>query len=238
MDKFIKIINKWESVPIWIKLLILLGVVAVEILSVYSVKILPAITNASSKFKEIDDLHVKLDENRNIAQNLSKYQEENERLLQKLDRALMYLPKEVEGENLMRSFHKLSEKNDLALDSFEIKPEVSKDFYSEIEIPVRISASFHEALTFFDQLGKMERIVNVKNPSLTSPTVKDEKVLLTVSFIAMTYRFLKSPLDAPQPSQEAGSTQKTTGQEKSDVEESKEVAEGAQTEGRKRGRER
>ena len=127
---------------------------------------------------------------------------------------------------------------DVGLNTFEVKPEVSRDFYSEIEIPVQIQASFHEALTFFDQLGKMERIINVKNVRFSSPTVKEEKVLLTVDFIAMTYRFLKSPTEAPPPASESTAEQAVKKEGESGGNESQETDAETPAGERKRGRER
>ena len=49
---------------------------------------------------------------------------------------------------------------------------------------------FHNAVGFFDEVGKLNRIVNIDNIDFRNPKVVSDQVTMDISNLATTYRFL------------------------------------------------
>ena len=54
-----------------------------------------------------------------------------------------------------------------------------------------VEGSFHEIGTFIDAVGKMDRIVNVKDIRMTKPETVNSKVVVDSTFSIVTYRFIE-----------------------------------------------
>jgi type IV pilus assembly protein PilO len=53
-----------------------------------------------------------------------------------------------------------------------------------------VTGSYHEVAMFFDQLSRMSRIVYVQDVTMSDPDERGDKVYLTVTGKAVTFRFL------------------------------------------------
>jgi type IV pilus assembly protein PilO len=76
---------------------------------------------------------------------------------------------------------------------FEPKAEVAKEFYAEIPVEMEISGGFHSMVMFFDKVTSLNRIVNIRNISMTiaPPTKDEEKAKLKTKCQAVTYKFIE-----------------------------------------------
>lgn len=72
------------------------------------------------------------------------------------------------------------------------KPAVPEKFYDEIPVKVQISAGFYNTLSFFDQVGRLPRIVNIEHIDMVgeSSDVKGRGRNLKTSCIVKTYMFV------------------------------------------------
>jgi type IV pilus assembly protein PilO len=72
------------------------------------------------------------------------------------------------------------------------KPAVPEKFYDEIPVKVQISAGFYNTLSFFDQVGRLPRIVNIEQIDMVgeSSDVKGRGRNLKTSCIVKTYMFV------------------------------------------------
>ncbi len=73
------------------------------------------------------------------------------------------------------------------------KPAGSEKFYDEIPVNVRISAGFHNTLSFFDQVGRLSRIINIERIEMASDAAdaKGRGRSLKTSCIMKTYMFVE-----------------------------------------------
>ena len=71
------------------------------------------------------------------------------------------------------------------------KPAGPEKFYDEIPVKVQISAGFHNTLSFFDQVGRLPRIVNIEQIEIAAPAAdaKGQGRNLKTSCIMKTYMF-------------------------------------------------
>jgi type IV pilus assembly protein PilO len=125
-----------------------------------------------------------------IANNLNQFRREKELLEQQLTEALAELPEDKKIEDLLQLFEDRALKAGLKIGSIEPKAPTSERFYAKIPIPMTVSGNYHEIATFFDSLGRMRRIVNVSEVSLSDPKDVNGKIVLNGKFLVTAFMFV------------------------------------------------
>ena len=80
------------------------------------------------------------------------------------------VPDEKEVPGFMKMMDAEAAKAGVELRRYTAKPSESKDFYTELPFEVELDGPYYSMLNFFDNVGKLERIVNVSG--LQVATVK------------------------------------------------------------------
>lgn len=140
------------------------------------------------------------DRTRQIAENKDQFERDVERLNEELSRALKELPNQREIPGLLRNISHLGRKNGLEFQLFHPLPEVRRDFYAEVPVEIVVTGTYHEVALFFDRVGKLPRIVNIRNVQMSKPAERSGRIILTTQGEAVTYRFIE---------QESATTQAT-----------------------------
>jgi len=70
-----------------------------------------------------------------------------------------------------------------------------------IPIVMSVTGNYHEIGVFLDALSKLARIVNVTNIKMNSAKVQNDKLIVSASYVATTFRFLP---EAPKPAAPPG----------------------------------
>ena len=147
-----------------------------------------------------------LAEKQEIAQNLNERRREMDLLEQKLAEALTELPERKDIEELLAQLNDIGKKSNLDIAAVEPQAEQQASFYARIPIKMAVAGNYHEIAMFLQEVSNLRRIVNVNNIRLSSPEVKNEKVVLKSEFQATTFRFLaqaQKPKQTPAASQAA-----------------------------------
>ena len=140
--------------------------------------------------RQNNELSATRNEFREKAENREKFEQEVELLNEQLAKAKKDLPNEREIPELLRRISSIGKKIGLEFLLFQPLPEVPREFYADVPVKLKIEGSFHEVATFFDRIGKLNRIVNVRDISMSSPFERSGKIILTTDGTAVTYRFL------------------------------------------------
>jgi len=135
-------------------------------------------------------LDSQLQEKSEIAQNLNERRREMDVLQQKLDEALAELPESADLDELLGQLNEIGRKSGLEISAVEPAPEQPAQIYVKIPIKMALTGNYHEIAMFLQSLANLRRIVNVNNIQLGAPTLRAEKVVLSTSFVATTFRFL------------------------------------------------
>jgi len=167
-----------------------LGIYLLIILILYFVMIGPTLSNTEAAITRRGALEAEEAENRQIAENRALWEESVNRLNEELAKAVKELPNSREIPELLRRISSIGKKIGLDFLLFQPMPEITRDFYAEVPVKLKVQGSFHEVATFFDRMGKLNRIVNVKNITISDPEERSGKVVLTIQGNAVTYRFL------------------------------------------------
>jgi type IV pilus assembly protein PilO len=60
-----------------------------------------------------------------------------------------------------------------------------------------VTGNFHEIATFFDSLGRLKRIVNVSDISMSAPKEMSGKLVVDAKFLVTTFMFLNQAKNPP-----------------------------------------
>jgi type IV pilus assembly protein PilO len=134
-----------------------------------------------------------LAEKQEIAQNLNERRREMDILEQKLAEALTELPEKKDVDELLAQLNDIGKKSGLEIARVEPAGEVPATFFAKIPIKMSVSGNYHEIAMFMQEIANMRRIVNVNNIKLATPTLKNDKVILSSEFLATTFRFVDQP---------------------------------------------
>ncbi len=193
-----KLIERLNKVPLPTKIAaVVLGVV---------------LLSAANYFLVISDVETQIDRNRAavarlnkdlvdkkvIADNLNQYRRDKEVLERRLAEALTELPLTADIDELLRQLNDVGRKSGLEIVTLEPGAETSSGFYASIPIKMQVSGNYHEIAVFFESVSKLRRIVNISNLSFSTPTRRNEKVVLGATYLATTFRFLEQSAQGPK----------------------------------------
>ncbi len=154
---------------------------------------LPAQEELAKLQEENRTLESKLQEDRRIARNLPKFKAEYEKMQEQLEQALTELPNEKEIPTLLTSLSSLAKDNGLEVLRFKPGSEAPRGFYAEVPVALKLNGSYHQLALFFQDVGKLPRIVNIGNLAIGSSNKNQEgRNTLSVDCMATTFRFLET----------------------------------------------
>ncbi|MEW6430576.1 MAG: type 4a pilus biogenesis protein PilO [Myxococcota bacterium] len=189
MEQLIERINKLAT-PV--KIGIVLGVAVVLTAACYFLLITDLETQIESLKTQQASADRTLAEKQAIADNLNERRKEMDALEQRLQEALTELPEKKDIEELLAQLNDVGRKSGLEISKVTPGNEAPEGFYAKIPITVAVSGNYHEIAMFLQEIANMRRIVNVNNIKFSTPTLKNEKVILTSDFLATTFRFSES----------------------------------------------
>ena len=144
---------------------------------------------------KLNDQHLtlerKLNEVRSVAANVSTFEQEIAALEKKLAVALRQLPNSKELPVLLTDITSLGKNSGLEFKAFRPKEEVKRDFYAEVPIDIEFTGGFHDIATFFDEVSRLPRIVNVGQLDVSIGLESTTDTVLNVTGQARTFRFLE-----------------------------------------------
>lgn len=124
------------------------------------------------------------------ASNVAKLEVELRQMELKLKEAVAQLPDRKEIPDLLTNLSNKAREAGLEIILFRPRAENFQEFYAEIPVDIVVRGGFHNAVGFFDDVGKLNRIVNIDNIDFRNPRVAGDQVTMDISNLATTYRFL------------------------------------------------
>ncbi len=107
-----------------------------------------------------------------------------------LNQAQTQLPEQKEIPELLRQVSRLGQDSGLEVLLFRQQPEQQHTLYTEVPVQMSVRGGYHAIAQFFDQVRRLDRIVNVAEVRLTEPRLVGQQVAIDASFSATTYHFL------------------------------------------------
>jgi type IV pilus assembly protein PilO len=181
-------IEKIEKLKLIYRVLILVGTLLLLGGLFIGLVYIPKTEEIAKISKDNKTLNSKINEAKQKTKDLEKFEADAAQVEAQYNEALTLLPKKEEIPSLLRNITELGTSSNLVFNSFYPSKEVPQDMYTEIPISILISGKFHDVLLFFDRVGKMKRIVNIRDVSMVPQA---ESSSLNVKCQAVTYKFLE-----------------------------------------------
>lgn len=109
------------------------------------------------------------------------------------------LPETNEIPSLLTSVSESGQDAGLEILLWQPKPEVVKDFYAEIPVEMKVLGNYHNVATFFDNVSRLYRIVNVQNVQMKAGQNETD---LDTSCTAVTYKFVETAVTTQEEDQQ------------------------------------
>jgi len=124
------------------------------------------------------------------AANLAGLRRDLQQLDAELKKAVAQLPEKREIPDLLTNISTKAQQSGLDILVFRPRAENYQDFYAEIPVDITVKGNFHNTVSFFDEVGRMNRLVNIDNIGFKNPTVAGDNVVLETTSVATAFRFL------------------------------------------------
>ena len=179
--------EKIEKINIAIRILILIGTLGLLGGAFYFLVYQPKMDEIRRAKDEISSLKVKVMKARRDARRLPEVEAREIKVDAQFRQALKLLPNEKEIPSLLRNITKLGADSKLEFRLFSPRKEKPENFYFRLPVSIVVSGNYHDVATFFDKVGRMERIVNIFNVSMKPQRSRSTNLITKCE--AVTYRF-------------------------------------------------
>jgi type IV pilus assembly protein PilO len=139
---------------------------------------------------KISELKQQRDTKQKLVANISQLQNTVRDLGAQLKEAEAQLPDSKEIPDLLSSISSAGRDAGLEVVSFRQRQEQLRDFYAEVPVDVSVRGNYHEVATFFESVGKLDRIVNVGDIVMQTPRREGDEMIVDTLCSATTFRFL------------------------------------------------
>jgi type IV pilus assembly protein PilO len=185
-----ELLNRILDLPQQQKLGVLAGLIVAVLLLDYFLLYSPQSDEISELTQEIENSRNQRDKKKKEAANIPKLKEQMAQLDGMLKEAVAQLPDRKELPDLLSSISNKVKESGLDILIFRPRAENFQEFYAEIPVDIVVRGGFHNVATFFDEVGRLNRLVNIANIELRNPKANEDQVIMEVSTIATTFRFL------------------------------------------------
>lgn len=168
----------------------------------YYFSYMPKIDQIKSLAQRRDSLRQQVATAKAKAKELAKVREEKQKAEADFMIARKVLPETTEIPSLLTGISRSGQDAGLEFLLFQPKGEVRKDFYAEIPVSMKVVGGYHNVAGFFDNIARLDRIVNLQDVVISADSGGKDK-RLTTSCTAVTYRFVE-PEKKPPAEQKKG----------------------------------
>jgi type IV pilus assembly protein PilO len=124
------------------------------------------------------------------AANLDAYKAQLQEMEQSFGAMLRKLPNKTEVPNLLIDISQQGSGAGLEQKLFQPGAQVTKDFYAELPIKMKLTGSFHAIGSFVSGIAALPRIVTLHDVDITSVNKEKGSDQLQLDVTAKTYRYL------------------------------------------------
>jgi type IV pilus assembly protein PilO len=185
-----ELLDRILDMPQQQKLAVLGGMILAILLLDYFLVYSPQSDEISKLTQEIENSRNERDKKKKEVANIPKLKQQMVQLDGRLKEAVAQLPDRKEIPDLLSTISSKVKESGLEILVFRPRAENLQEFYAEIPVDIVVRGVFHDVATFFDEVGRMSRLVNISNIELRNPKAGEDKVIMESSSLATTFRFL------------------------------------------------
>ena len=124
------------------------------------------------------------------AANLPRLQRESKMLDMQLLKAVAELPNQKQIAALLTHISAQAQQAGLNVILFRPRAETFQEFYAEVPVDITVKGNFHNTVSFFDAVGRLDRLINIDNIGFRNPTIAGDNVIMETTSVATAFRFL------------------------------------------------
>ena len=170
------------------RILICAGVFVLLIALFGSFSFLPTWKKIGKLNLDYKKVSAELEKSKKNARQLAKLRKEFESKRREFNLVMKSLPESEEISSLLTGISESGQESGLDFLLFRPGKEISKNFYAEIPVAIKVSGSYHNFVQFADRVARLSRVVNIRNISMS----RNKSGLLTTSCQAVTYKFIEA----------------------------------------------
>ena len=193
------ILVKLAGLPLWQRIAVVCAIFAGVMFVFWNFVYSDINVKRAELAQAVEDAEDKIIQQQKIAKNLPQYKSEVKDMDERLGSVLRELPDKKEIEAFLRSISVLAVDTGLEVLEFTPQGESREQYFASLPVFMRLEGSFHQLVTFFDEIAHLPRIVNIDNMSIQILTETPEEVIVQVTCKATTYRYLD---ESERPSEE------------------------------------
>lgn len=169
---------------------ILAGIIILFLALDYSLLYSPQSDQISRLIEDIENTRKQRGKIKRLAANMPKLQQQLRESDAMLKEAVAKLPDRKEIPDLLSSISAKATEAGLEILIFRPRAENFQEFYAEIPVDIVVRGGFHNVVAFFDEVGKLRRLVNIQNIEIKIPQTRNDQLSVETSTRATTFRFL------------------------------------------------
>ena len=194
--------NQIGAWPWPLRAIVLVLVFVAVLVAGYMLVIKDKLVEKDAVVAEETTLRQQLDTKQRRAAALDQYRAQIDEMQRTFGAMLRQLPGQTEVENLLVDISQSALAAGLEQELFQPQNEVTRDFYAELPILMRLTGDFHEFATFASNVAALPRIVTLHDTRIAPAR---EAGGLTMNLTAKTYRYLdESQAPARRPAAQGG----------------------------------
>jgi len=121
------------------------------------------------------------------ARQLPQFQAQVAELETRLENLRQILPEQKDVADTLRRIETLAKKSNLALQRFTPGKVVQQKLYAEIPYELEAEGTYHNLASFFDQISKFPRIINVSQIAIKSKMPPEPNRTIVAQLVATTF---------------------------------------------------
>lgn len=184
-------LEKYQQIPFWQKLLAVLGVLIIVVFLYYNYSHKPKEEEISRLERQLNNLLVENTEARKMENELPNLEANIQQLEFTLRHLTEILPTDREIDTFLTGLHQTALKNNLIVSEYRKQPDSAyQEFLIRVPMRYRVSGQYHDLRRFFEALATTTRIVNIMNLDLQiQARSRDARGGINASFDLTTFRF-------------------------------------------------
>lgn len=153
----------------------------------------------ASENGKVDTLAKQLAEEQDVKRNLERYKTEIVELRRQREEMRRSLPESAEIADLLQQIHSEAKTSGLEISRWESDKTTAESLYIRIPVKMKLTGTFQQIATFYFNLARLQRIVNVEDIQIVSDR-KDKNFkneTLVANCVATTFQYLAPKQAAP-----------------------------------------
>jgi type IV pilus assembly protein PilO len=169
-----------KDLPAWVQILIVVAIVLIGAVALQFTYFGTMRSTIKTKEAALGKLREENNQKAVIQKRLPELEAQIARLEEQLQQLIQILPTRMETDVLVSKMKSLADNYNLAILSIKPKKGKATNLVEEYLFDFQVEGSYHSLAMFFEKLGKMERIVDVKELKI-KPLKKKKTTAATIA---------------------------------------------------------